>query len=109
ATDGGFFFTANDHETLIHRPKTFTDEALPAGNAIAARALTRLGLLLGETRYLDAAARTLRAAWPMLDRYPQAHGALLLALEDHLELPTIVIVRGEAREAAQWRDELAKL
>ncbi len=106
---GGFFFTANDHEALIHRPKTFTDEALPAGNAIAARALTRLGLLLGETRYLDAAARTLRAAWPMLEHYPQAHCALLVALEEHLELPTIVIIRGVAQEAGQWRDELAKL
>ena len=25
---GGFFFTAHDHETLIQRPKPFTDEAL---------------------------------------------------------------------------------
>jgi uncharacterized protein YyaL (SSP411 family) len=41
----------------MHRSKSFGDEAVPAGNAIAAQALTRLGLLLGETRYLDAAAR----------------------------------------------------
>src|SRR5690606_4211205 len=61
--NGGFFFTADDHEQLIHRSKSFADEALPSGNAIAAQTLTRLGLLLGETRYLDAAARALRAAW----------------------------------------------
>ncbi len=60
---GGFYFTADDHEQLMHRSKSFGDEAVPAGNGIAAQALTRLGLLLGETRYLDAAARTLRAAW----------------------------------------------
>jgi uncharacterized protein YyaL (SSP411 family) len=109
ASGGGFFFTADDHEALIHRPKTFADESLPAGNAIAAQALTRLGLLLAETRYLDAAARTLRAAWPSIERYPHAHCALLVALEDYIELPTIVIVRGAADEAAEWRDELAKL
>ena len=36
-TEGGaFFFTANDHETLMHRPKTLADEAVPSGNGVAA-------------------------------------------------------------------------
>ena len=104
---GGFFFTADDHESLIHRSRTFSDEALPAGNAIAAQCLTRLGLLLGETRYLDAAARTLRAAWPQLEHYPHGHAAMLIALEEHLDPPEIIIIRGEASH--EWRDELAKL
>ena len=106
---GGFFFTADDHEQLMHRSRSFSDEAVPAGNAIAAQALTRLGLLLGETRYLDAAAKTLRAAWPALQHYPHAHTALLVALEEHLEPPEIVIVRGERKEAESWRDELARV
>src|SRR6202021_3121887 len=33
---GGFYFTASDHERLIHRSKTFGDESIPAGNAIPA-------------------------------------------------------------------------
>jgi len=106
--DGGFYFTADDHETLIHRSKTFADDALPAGNAVAAQALVKLGLLLGENRYVDAAARTLRAGWATLERVPHAHGALLIALEQYVELPTIVIVRGNEAEIAAWRDELAK-
>ena len=40
-------------------------------------ALQRLGYLLGEPRYLDAAERTLRAAWPLIERYPHAHTSLL--------------------------------
>ncbi len=32
---GGFFYTADDHEKLIQRPKIFDDEALPSGNGIA--------------------------------------------------------------------------
>jgi uncharacterized protein YyaL (SSP411 family) len=106
---GGFYFTADDHEQLMHRSRFFSDEALPAGNAIAAQALTRLGLLLGETRYLQAAEKTLRAAWPALQHYPHGHCALLVALEEHLEPPEIVIVRGDAAETARWRDELAKV
>ena len=107
--DGGFFFTADDHESLMHRSKSFADEAVPAGNAIAAYALNRLGLLLGDTRYLDAAARTIRAGWAPLNHYPHAHASLLVALEEHLELPTIVIVRGSAAESARWSAELAKI
>jgi len=59
---GGFFFTSDDHEALIHRSKSFSDDAIPAGNGIAARALIRAGYLLGETRWLEAAERTLRAS-----------------------------------------------
>jgi uncharacterized protein YyaL (SSP411 family) len=108
-SNGGFFFTADDHEALMHRSQSFTDEAVPAGNAIAAQALTRLGLLLGETRYLAAAEKTVRAAWSALEKYPHAHAALLIALEEILHPPQIVIIRGPAAEAAQWRDEIAKM
>jgi hypothetical protein len=106
---GGFFFTADDHEALIHRSKSFADEAVPAGNGSAAQALARLGWLLGETRYLDAVERALRAAWPMLERYPHAHGATLVALEEHLQPPEIVVIRGPESEAAQWRDALCAI
>jgi uncharacterized protein YyaL (SSP411 family) len=47
---GGFFFTADDHETLIHRPKTFGDDATAGRQRRrCACALIRLGHLLGET------------------------------------------------------------
>jgi len=105
---GGFFFTASDHERLIHRSKTFTDESLPAGNGVAAVVLCRLGFLLGETRYLQAAERTLRAAWPQLARYPQAHMALLNALEDWTAPPQIVIIRGGAADCRRWQIELTR-
>jgi uncharacterized protein len=105
---GGFYFTADDHEQLLHRSKSFGDEAVPAGNAIAAQALTRLGLLLGETRYLDAAARTLRSAWAPLQHYPHAHAAMLVALAEHLDPPETVIIRGPRDEAARWRDALTR-
>jgi uncharacterized protein YyaL (SSP411 family) len=103
---GGFFFTADDHEALISRPKSFSDEAIPAGNAIAARALLRLGYLLGEPRYLLAAERTLRAAWPALLKYPDSHASMLLALEDYLQPPQIVILRGPASALQPWLREL---
>jgi uncharacterized protein YyaL (SSP411 family) len=103
ADDGGFFFTADDHERLIHRPKPFADEAIPSGNGVAAQTLTILGHLLGEPRYLEAASRTVQAAWPALERYPHAHGALLEALATTLSPHEIVILRGPQAEIDDWR------
>ncbi len=107
--DGGFFFTADDHETLMHRPKPLADEAVPSGNGIAAFALQRLGFLLGETRYLDAAERTLRAGWKAIEEYPHGHVSLLTALEEYLEHPEIVIIRGPREEIAAWQASANKL
>jgi uncharacterized protein YyaL (SSP411 family) len=106
---GGFFFTSDDHETLIHRNKSFSDDAIPAGNGIAARALLRAGYLLGETRWLEAAERCLRAAWLALNRFPHGHMSLLEALAEYLEAPEIVIIREAAADAGAWQRELGKL
>jgi len=104
---GAFFFTADDHEQLIHRPKSLADEAVPSGNGIAAFALQRLGFLLGESRYLDAAERTLRGAWAAIDEYPHGHVSLITALEEYVHHPEIVIIRGDADDIAEWRDSAA--
>ena len=105
---GGFFFTSDDHETLIHRSKTFSDDATPSGNGIAARVLLRLGHLLAEPRYLAAAEQTLRAAWPAMTQYPPGHVSLLGALEALLTPPEIVVLRGEARTIEGWSRVLGR-
>lgn len=104
---GGFFFTSHDHEKLIHRAKPAHDNATPAGNGIAAVALQRLGHLLGETRYLDAAERALRLFYPMLERNPSACVSLATALEEWLTPPRMVILRGPDAALAAWQRALA--
>ena len=104
---GGFFFTADDHERLIHRPKPLGDEAIPSGNGVAALLLFELGHLIGEPRYLDAASATLHAAQSSIERYPEAHTTLLRALRYQLEPPELVIVRAPAEQLRDWRDALA--
>jgi uncharacterized protein YyaL (SSP411 family) len=103
---GGFFFTAHDHEQLIHRPKPGHDNATPAGNGIAAQALTTLGHWLGEPRYLAAAERTVRAFGRELAERPAGFASLLIALEDCLEPPASVLLRGDAATCAAWRRKL---
>jgi len=106
---GGFWFTAEGKDPPLQRPKGFADEATPSGNGVAALALARLGWLLGETRYLDAAERTLRGGWASVNRAPSAHAMMLTALEEYVDPPQVVILRGEAPDVAAWSGALAPL
>jgi uncharacterized protein YyaL (SSP411 family) len=104
---GGFFFTGHDHEQLILRPKPGFDNATPSGNGVAALVLQRLGHLLGEERYLLAAARAMRLFHPQLVRHPSGFSTLCTALAEHCIPPTIAVLRGEARALIPWQRSLA--
>jgi uncharacterized protein YyaL (SSP411 family) len=105
---GGFFFVSHDHEKLIHRAKPGHDNATPSGNGIAAFALQRLGHLIGEPRYLEAAERTLKLFYPTLERQPSACVSLATALDEYLAPPQIVVLSGERRPIADWRRALGR-
>ena len=103
---GGFFFTSHHHEQLVYRPKTFADDATPGGNAIAAQSLLRLGYMLGNASYIEAAENVLKAAAPSFQPYPSAHTSMLIALSEYLSPPIIIVIRGEMNEAAHWQQSL---
>jgi len=107
APDGGFFFTSDDHEALIQRPRPAHDDAMPAGNGIAAKVFGRLGHLLGEARYLAAAEATLKGLWSGIETAPHGHTSLLVALEESLSPGQTVVIRGNAGDLADWQREVA--
>ncbi|MGR8919748.1 MAG: thioredoxin domain-containing protein [Gammaproteobacteria bacterium] len=105
AERGAFFFTADDHEKLIQRTRAFGDDAAPSGNGTAARVLLELGHLTGETRFIGAGERTLRAGMSDAGRWPSAHSSLMRALNDFTDPPARLVIRASDPEAATaWRD-----
>ncbi len=105
---GGFFFTSHDHEKLIHRPKAGHDNATPSGNGIAIFALQRLGHLLGEPRYLEAAERALKLFYPEVSGRPSGYTTIVIALEEFLTPPQIITLRGENNHLTEWQRELQR-
>lgn len=99
---GAFYFTANDHEKLLYRPKTLMDEANPSGNGVAVRVLISLGYLLANTRYLEAAEKALTAAWVPIEKFPGEHCTLLLGLKNLLKPNKIIVLRGEDKAMREW-------
>jgi uncharacterized protein YyaL (SSP411 family) len=95
ASEGGFFFTADDHEELITRTKDYFDNAIPSGNSVAALALLKLGLLTEEHDYQRFAVMILRTMIQAMTRYPSAFGYLLSALDFYLSEPKEIAIVGK--------------
>jgi uncharacterized protein YyaL (SSP411 family) len=104
---GGFFFTARDHEKLLHRPKPGHDHATPSGNGVAAWVLGRLAALTGEDRYARAAERTLELFYPAMRDQAAGYAQLGIALDELLLPPAILVLRGERGAVSHWARELA--
>src|SRR5437763_616410 len=106
--NGGFWFTSHDHEKLFHRTKPGRDGATPSGNGVAAQALIVLGHLANDSRYLDAAERTVRLFAPTLAQAPSGYATLLTALEDLEAPPTSVLLAGDTHDADAWHAALER-
>jgi uncharacterized protein YyaL (SSP411 family) len=98
--DGGFYYTANDHEELIVRQKDRMDNATPGGASLAAMALLRLGKLTGSAKYMDAGSATLTASAAYMDRAPGATGQMLAALDLQLGPTKELVLIGDSSSQA---------
>lgn len=106
--DGGFYFTSDDHESLIARQKDSSDDATPSGNAMAATALLKLAHITGREDLDQTARDTISLLAKPLKSHPMSGGQTLIAI-DFLLGPTheIVVVEGnDADENREIRDEL---
>ena len=81
APGGGFYDTADYHETLIVRPRNPQDNAAPSGGALLTRQLVRLAAYSGDQRYFSAAQAALAGLTEALRQFPQAFTEWLNALD----------------------------
>jgi hypothetical protein len=63
---GGFFFTSDDHESLLARGKKSTDGVIPSGNSVSVGNLLFLAQALDKPDYREKAERTLKTVSGLL-------------------------------------------
>ena len=98
--DGGFFFTSDDHETLIVRSKNPYDNAIPSGNAVSVQNLLRLAAFTGRNEYRDRAGQTLSLFTDYMGAAPGGFGQLLCGLSWYLDKPVEIALVGAREDAA---------
>ncbi len=96
--DGGFFQSAADAGTPLARPKELFDNAVPAGNSLAAGVLQRLGLLTGDAELEKAGVAALRGVRDLAERAPTGFGTALGALDLYLGPTRELAVVGTAAQ-----------
>jgi len=91
--NGGFFDTADDHESLIFRPKDVQDNAVPSGGAAAANALLTISLFSGAQEAWEVAEAAVVANSRLMAQYPTGFGHWLCAtcmiLDETLEVAIV--------------------
>ncbi|GAC1536696.1 MAG: thioredoxin domain-containing protein [Polyangiales bacterium] len=96
---GGFFFSADDAEQLIHRGKEPFDQAIPSGQSMMALALLRLHALDGAPELEERARRTLEPLADAASQHPLGLSPTVIALDRLARGSTDVVVVGGADDA----------
>lgn len=86
--NSSFYFTADNHESLIIRPKNNYDLSMPSGNSVAAHALLKLYHLTQEKKFQDISVKTMTAFGMMAAENPFGFGYLLNTIYLYLQTPT---------------------
>jgi uncharacterized protein YyaL (SSP411 family) len=101
--NGGFFFTAHDHEELLLRSKDYNDNATPSGNSAAFDVLLKLSKIYGDTGFARYATTGLRIVASQMKRYPGAFGRALSAMEfDQGSVREVVIVGARGSDLEEF-------
>ena len=101
-SDGGYFRTSEDHESLLTREKPSTDNAEPSGNSIQILNLLRLHEFTTDDQYRRRAEKAFEAFSDVLTERPTAVSEMLLAVDFHLDTPKeIVVVVPQGRQDAE--------
>jgi len=99
ANVGSYFDTADDAESLLHRPRDITDGATPSGSSALAGALLTASVLAPPeraARYGEASAAAVTAVGALAGRHPRFAGNWLAVAEAALCGPLQVAVVGAA-------------
>jgi uncharacterized protein YyaL (SSP411 family) len=98
----GYFFTSEDHERLIQRPKTIYDQAIPSGTAVVLQCLAALGEIVepGESFEAELEAQ-LPGLFAAVSRQPYGFGELLCVALLVLQGPVALSGPGNLAKACQ--------
>ena len=98
-TNGGFFYTASDHEKLVIRTKSHFDGAVPSGASVAVSNLLRLHKITDNQLYLDRANTVIEIYSELMEKRPEQFGNLLSCLVNRsVTGKEIVLVEDSAKE-----------
>jgi uncharacterized protein YyaL (SSP411 family) len=105
---GGFYFTSNDGEELLTRPKETYDGAIPSGNSIALQNLLRLSYITGDHTLEEKAEILIRVFAEKIESNPIAYTQFMVAVDFAVGPSYSLVIAGEpkAKDTLQMLKQL---
>lgn len=97
--NNSFYFTADNHESLIIRPKNNYDLSMPSGNSVAANVLLKLYHLTQRKKFLEIATKTMESFALTAAENPFGFGYLLNTIYLYLEKPAEITILNTTNKA----------
>lgn len=94
--NGGYFFTPNNAEELIVRPKESYDGAVPSGNSISLLNAVKLFKLTHNINYKNEAELIIKCFSGNINNYPHGHTQFLQGIINFYEDSVEIIVTAKA-------------
>jgi len=103
-TNGGYYFTGNDAEQLLLRPKEIYDGAIPSGNSLSLFNLARLWKMTGPQKYQELAEKQCGFLKNTVQDYPPGYTASLQGIQFYLSKSDELVLSGSlAAEALEMQ------
>jgi uncharacterized protein YyaL (SSP411 family) len=97
---GGFYFYGHDSETLLRRPKEYSDGALPSGNSVMAWCLAKICRLTQQPKWESLLTKLLASISGEIAQYPQGYSFLLQTLLYQGKPPQQAVIAGWQKHEA---------
>lgn len=104
--EGGFYFTANYHQEVITRHKSWSDDAMPSSSIQALEVLWVVAELTGNTEWLEFVEKSLIKARTEAANAPVQYASAVRLLEVWQQGVELWVIRGEGYELPQWQEYL---
>lgn len=104
-TKGGYFFTTEEHPSIILRLKEASQDSEPPGNSIPAESLSRLAACFDRNEFKNRATRIFLAFSKVLMRFPAMYPQLVSASVLYRDGMTQIYIAGQ-RDAKDTADLL---
>ncbi len=94
-SEGAFFYSGKDGESMIVREKPLYDGAVPSGNSVAALNLLRLGRMTGNPAFEQQAELLMKFFSPHVSVFPTAYTCFLQAVDFRLGPAREIVIAGD--------------
>lgn len=104
--NGGFYFTSNQHDTVIARHKSWSDDAMPSSACQALEVMWVVAEMTNNQQWFEFVEKSMNVAYGEAKEAPMQHPSAINLIEKWQQGLDLWVLRGEAVDMPPWHQYL---